>query len=168
MTDGSSSFAELADRVAVIDVLHRYAFAIDTRNWSAFRTLFTDDVIADFVGWRRWTDLESWAKDFETGHAEMVSTQHVMANEIVEIDGDEARSLCHAVNRTNRPDPAESASVGCTYDDRLVRTASGWKIAQRTCRILWRSSQNVSTAAIGPDSLWGAAAAGSIGFFSPR
>jgi 3-phenylpropionate/cinnamic acid dioxygenase small subunit len=162
------SLANLADRLAIIEVLHRYAFAIDTRDWIAFRQLFTDDVDADLIGFKHWTNLDAWVTDFEAGHAAMVSTQHVITNEVVEIDGDRARANSYGTNRINQPDSAQSITTGCSYHDDLVRTADGWRITRRICRILWRSGQNVTSAATGPDSLWGAAADGEIAYFARK
>src|SRR6516165_6957639 len=37
--------AELAARLAHIDLINRYALAMDTRDWPAMRALFTDEAV---------------------------------------------------------------------------------------------------------------------------
>jgi hypothetical protein len=39
---------QLSDHAEIIDVQHRYATGVDTRNWEFLRTCFTDELEADF------------------------------------------------------------------------------------------------------------------------
>jgi hypothetical protein len=157
--------AAMADRLAVIELFHRYAVAIDTRNWTAFRRLFTDDVVAEFDGNRAWTDLETWARDFEKSHAEMAGTQHVITNEIVDLDGDRAHAIFYGSVRFCMPkELANDRQAGVWYDDDLVRTPNGWRITRHTCRSIFRQDLHVST--IGDDPPWRVADRGDIRFFA--
>ena len=40
------------DRAALIDLLTRFASGIDTRNWTLYRSAFTDEIDLDFPGHR--------------------------------------------------------------------------------------------------------------------
>jgi len=40
--------AERSDHELITDVLVRYATGIDTKDWTLFRTCFTNDVSADY------------------------------------------------------------------------------------------------------------------------
>src|SRR5216684_9167657 len=84
-----SALDSWADRAAVVDLLHRYSIALDTRNWAAFRRLFTDDVVVEFMGSNgimlaSWSDLESMATYFETSRTgKPGGGQHIISNEVV-------------------------------------------------------------------------------------
>ena len=39
---------DLATRAAISDVIVEYATAVDTRDWTSFRQLFTDDAVIDY------------------------------------------------------------------------------------------------------------------------
>ena len=65
--------AEPSDHELITDVLVRYATGIDTKDWSLFRTRFTDDVHADYgsdVG--EWNDVDP-AADLRWRRADDVS-----------------------------------------------------------------------------------------------
>ena len=44
----SADLQVLSDKAAISEVLHRYAMAIDLRDWSLLRECFTDQMQADF------------------------------------------------------------------------------------------------------------------------
>ena len=44
----SADLQVLSDKAAISEVLHRYAMAIDLRDWSLLRERFTDQMQADF------------------------------------------------------------------------------------------------------------------------
>jgi hypothetical protein len=153
-----------ADRLAITELFHRYAFAIDTRNWVLFRQLFTPDVVAEFPG-HKWTDLETWTSDFENLHAAMSATQHVITNEIVDVDGHRARAVFYGSVRTlyaEGVDTSRHSSVW--YDDDLVRRSGGWLITRHTCRHIAR--QDLPNTIVSDDPPWKVSARGEIRFLA--
>ena len=61
-------------------------------------------------------------------------TQHFISNTTVDLDGDEARTRTYVINPMGFPKDDGSLhifTVGAYYNDRLVRTADGWRIADR-------------------------------------
>jgi hypothetical protein len=124
---------------SIIQLINLYAFAVDTQRWDLFDRIFTPDVDADFSATAHWRDLASFKADFAAFHAPFDSTQHVMANHLVTVDGDRAHAFVHGSWRLIRR-AAEGAPLWDGtgwYDDDLVRTADGWRIARRTCRVVW-------------------------------
>jgi 3-phenylpropionate/cinnamic acid dioxygenase small subunit len=115
----------------VAEVLVRYATGIDRRDWTLFRSCFTDDCEADYgdIGvWHGGDEITAW---MEKSHAPCGHTMHRITNVVVvpREGGVAARSYVDAVvmgpgNKTG------SEAVGY-YDDDLVRTDEGWKIARR-------------------------------------
>jgi hypothetical protein len=43
----SLSFQEVSDRLEIQDALTRYCYAVDDRDWDAYRQLFTSDAVID-------------------------------------------------------------------------------------------------------------------------
>lgn len=124
------------DSDAIRALLVRYATAIDTRDWDLLRSCFTDDAVTDYGDIGRWTSVEGIAAFMQDSHAGLGATNHMISNIEVEVDGDEAtaRAYVHAVLATDGDPQSWIDSVG-TYDDRLVRTPAGWRIAERTFRL---------------------------------
>ena len=73
-----------------------------------------------------------------TIHAPFDATQHVTTNHNVTVQGDTAHCLSYVHGRFIRQVPGGNMfeSTGW-YDDRLVRTEGGWRIAHRVCRMVW-------------------------------
>lgn len=118
-------------RQDVADVLVRYATGIDRRDWALFRTCFTDDCEADYGAIGVWHGADAITKWMEEAHAPCGHTLHRITNQAISpsSDGVVARSYVDAVvmaadNRSG------TRAVGY-YDDELVRTDDGWKIAHR-------------------------------------
>jgi 3-phenylpropionate/cinnamic acid dioxygenase small subunit len=121
-----------AVREDVAEVLVRYASGIDRRDWSLFRSCFTDDCEADYgaaIGvWHSGDEITAW---MEQSHATCGFTLHRITNVAVAPNdhGVTARSYVDAIvmgpgNETG------TQSIGF-YDDELVQTGEGWKVARR-------------------------------------
>lgn len=125
------------DKVAISDVLTRYMTAIDRKDWTLFRTCFTDDVKADFTT-GAWTNLEDMASFMEEWHAKLGLTVHHISNFVIVVNGDTAtsRSYGNAVIQTSPEHPEKFLNIHGFYDDALVRTPDGWKISQRITKVV--------------------------------
>jgi 3-phenylpropionate/cinnamic acid dioxygenase small subunit len=120
-------------RQDVAEVLVRYATGIDRRDWKLFRSCFTGDCHADygdsggvFAGVEALTDFMVRA------HAAMGHILHRISNEAVARIADDrvaARSYVDAVLMT--ADNTRGIHAIGFYDDELVRTDDGWRIARR-------------------------------------
>jgi hypothetical protein len=133
---------QLSDRAEIQDVIHRYAWSIDTRDWAALDTCFTDDAFVDYSSNPGGTkgpyrEVRSW---LEENLAAFVVMQHLMVNTEIRLDGDRATARTMMVNpmgARTREGPPHFFYIGGRYDDELVRTESGWKIATRVESLLW-------------------------------
>jgi 3-phenylpropionate/cinnamic acid dioxygenase small subunit len=121
------------DQRAIEALLIRYATAADMRDAPLLTSCFTEDVRADYgdaIG--RFN-----GRDALVGHlAAMLGTcgptLHYIGNVVLAGEDDEIRSRCYThavVHIPNVEAPIRTAGV---YDDRLRRTADGWRIADRT------------------------------------
>ncbi len=130
----------LADRVAMDDLLTRYATAIDTRDWDLLDTVFTDDAQLDY---RSAGGIEGSYREVRRWLAEVLPifdvTQHLVVNRQFVTDGGgvQASSCFLNVNRLQVGGEPWLFTVGGQYHDRLVGPAGGWRIARRIEHTLW-------------------------------
>ena len=118
-------------RQDVSEVLVRYATGIDRRDWALFRTCFTDDCHADYGDIGVWDGADAITEFMEKSHAALGHTLHRITNQAITHNGSgvSARSYVDLVAMT--PDNRGGMSAVGYYDDELVQTDRGWKIARR-------------------------------------
>ena len=95
---------QLADRIAIEDLLTRYVVAVDTKDWTAYRSVFTEDAVIDYTssgGIRG--DLETVIAWVSTALTLFPITQHLTTNLQLSIDGDTAKGRCYFFNPLVRP-----------------------------------------------------------------
>ena len=124
--------AEIADRLAIIELKSHYAAALDAEDWALWRSLFADETVFDMSSLTeippRPLNTDRVVAGTARIFAELDGTQHMVANHRIEIDGDRAACRSH-VRAYHWKGPACFTMIGY-YDDRMVRTASGWKISE--------------------------------------
>lgn len=127
------------DAITIANVVNLYALAVDTLQWELFDRVFTADAKVDFGGPAKWQDLSSLKRDFAAIHSPFRATQHTTSNHQAAIDGDRAHAMTYVHGRFIREVPGGGdmfESCGW-YDDKLVHTPSGWRIAERVSRTIW-------------------------------
>ena len=133
----------MSDRNDIIQAINLYGLAMDSQRWDLFDRIFTPDCDADYGPTSRWTDRAQFKTDFGGFHAHFDATQHVMTNHLVTVDGDRATSLTYGMWRLIRHAAAGDHPSGPLwdgsgwYDDKWLRTAEGWRIAKRVCKVIW-------------------------------
>ncbi len=127
----SAALEELADRLAVQDVMIRYATSCDRRDMDEYGACFTEDAVitgfggtgGDILGRQAWVDYVAKALTRFTG------TQHLLGNQRVWLDGDAAK-LQTSVRATHFlvDRPGTSLTLFATYYDDLVKRNGVWEI----------------------------------------
>ena len=125
------STIDAATRQDVVEVLVRYATGIDRRDWALFRSCFTTDCDVDYGEIGVWHGADAITTYMDQTHAACGYTLHRITNEAISPDGDgvTARSYVDAIIM-DAENQSGIRAVGF-YDDELVATADGWKIARR-------------------------------------
>lgn len=127
------------ERQAVVDVCIRYALALDTRDWTMLRSCFSEDAVADYEGRDRANGYEQIEATCRRALEPLRVSQHLLGNHLVTVHGEIAESSCYFQAQHVRDgipgDP--TLTVAGRYDDRLVRTPDGWKIAHRRLSVMW-------------------------------
>jgi len=126
-----ASGVDRAVRQEVADLLVRYATAIDRRDWRMLRSCFTDDCVADYGAIGRWTSGDEITEWMRTTHDPLGHSLHRITNQTVASSGDAvtARSYVDAI--VLGPDNVRGAQAAGYYDDVVLQTDDGWRIARR-------------------------------------
>ncbi len=108
----------------------RYATGIDTRNWTLFRSCFTDDCDADYgdIGhWHGGDEITAWMAET---HASLGPTLHRISNVAADLKANrvDARCYVHAIIVLGGRSALHAYGL---YEDEIVLSAEGPKIARR-------------------------------------
>ena len=125
------------DKAQIAEVLIRYATGIDSKDWSLFRTCWTDEVDIDYGDLGHFTNADEFTALMTQLHDGMGQTYHRISNLVIKVDGDRAtaRSYVHALLMAMPGDSSSWVDALGHYDDELVRTPDGWRIDKRTTHI---------------------------------
>lgn len=123
--------SERVDRQDIYDLLVRYATGIDRRDWPLFRTVFTDDCELDYGEIGRWTGVDAVVDFMEQVHALAGHTLHRLSNQAIAVDGDHATARTYIDGLILAADNNSGVNAIGFYDDEMVRTPAGWRIARR-------------------------------------
>lgn len=123
------------DRFSIQDLVHRFAHYSDYQNYSALASLFTPDVVTHTVG----TAVKFAGIEAQIVHARESAqftggkNRHFYMNLLIEEEGSEvfAHYFVLNVNGGDRPMGLQMVVSG-RMRDRMVKTADGWRIAERT------------------------------------
>lgn len=132
--------SDLTDaKLEIKETLYRYSLMVDRRRWEMIEGVFTPDAIIDY------TSVGSGAT--KGPHRQMLSwldemlepwpiNLHFISNEIIEVEGDRAKSTCCFNAPMGRKDEAGKSTYLTNagyYHDELLRTDVGWRIRERLC-----------------------------------
>jgi ketosteroid isomerase-like protein len=128
---------EIGDRLALRELVDRYAAIPDDRDYALVDLLFTEDAVL----WAPEFRLEGRdaIREAMRGIERYEATLHAMHQQRVEIDGANARGevYCVANHIERTADGLVKLDWGIRYRDRYRRSGSGWRIAARELRRVW-------------------------------
>lgn len=119
------------DRQDISDLLVRYATGIDRRDWPLFRTVFTDDCELDYGEIGAWRGVDAVTEFMQLAHAMAGHTLHRLSNIAITLDGDRALARTYIDGLIMAADNSGGVNAAGFYDDDIVRTSAGWRIAKR-------------------------------------
>jgi ketosteroid isomerase-like protein len=124
---------QISDRVEIEDVLARYCYAVDDRDWDAYRILFTEDaVLDDRVTGGIQSGVEDHVQCLKKAFAKVQLSQHAISTVISDVNGNHAKVRAHC-SCPMLVDLGEAKThvffQGLWYRNSLVRTHEGWKIS---------------------------------------
>jgi 3-phenylpropionate/cinnamic acid dioxygenase small subunit len=122
---------EREDRQDITDVIIRYATGIDRRDWPLFRTVFTDDCELDYGEVGSWHGVDEVTDFMQRAHAMAGHTMHRLTNQVITVYGDKAQSRTYVDALIMLADNGSGVNAAGFYDDDLVRSDDGWRVARR-------------------------------------
>lgn len=133
-----SDLHDNSDRSAIIDVAIAYAWALDTKQLDDLRSIFLPDATAMLRG-VECNGVDEIMRRIGGAILRLDATQHLISNHQVRVDGDSATHRCYLQSQhvLAGTDGGDNYIVGGYYDDRLVRTPEGWRIAHRVMQQTW-------------------------------
>jgi SnoaL-like domain len=133
-----SSVSRREDEVAIRDLAYRYARIVDRHVYEEIPLVFMPDCELSGQGFRMkgHAELDAGLRKIEMYSA----TQHCVQNQLTRVEGDRATGefYCVANHIHVRDGVSYKLDMGIRYEDRYVRTAEGWRIAQRTLILIWQ------------------------------
>src|SRR5258708_18357894 len=130
-----ATLEEWVDKSAIHELLVRYAYAVDFRDWKSYEQVFTKDAIIDYTAFDGPRGSVQTAMEYlKKALMPFESSQHTISTVLIDLKGDTAysRSICQC------PMVLRSANgkthvffCGLWYRDVIVRTSDGWRIKQR-------------------------------------
>jgi hypothetical protein len=132
---------EISDRIEIDQVLARYCYAVDDRDWQAYRAVFTEDAVIDDVvtGGIR-SDVEEHIVYLTRALQHITLSQHTISTIRLDVDGDAARALvqCICPMVVAMPGGAtQTMLLGVRYRDRLTRGQGTWRISELVEENFW-------------------------------
>ncbi len=129
--------------MAIGDVLIRFTCAIDSRDWAAYRSCFSDFVEIDYrslIGGDVLRESgDAWTERARRSFCGFEVTQHFSSNHVCELAG--ARATCRAYvcaeHFVRTGDTQESWTMGGLYDAELARGSRGWRMDALKLDLRW-------------------------------
>lgn len=129
---------EIGDRIALRELVERYARIPDDRNYALVDEIFSAD--ASLLG----PGFELNGHEAIRGAMQAIeqysATLHCVHNHLVELHGDEAEgeTWCVANHLHEVDGRPHKLDWGIRYQDRYRREPGGWRISRRELRVVWQ------------------------------
>ena len=145
----SKDLGQEPDRLAIMDLLIRYARAVDSHDFESIRSCFADDLVFVNIGS---PDAQHGGDTYTETIRRLLKpfgvTQHLLGNQVVEFDGNVAHVETDLqATHFMAGDPDTITTLWATYVDEMRRVGDGheWTITHRDLRT--RGTQRTTNAA---------------------
>ena len=125
----SNSVQYVADRIALMDVMSKYAKGVDERDLALYRSVFADDVEVIGFGAETIRGGDAWTAFVAKALEAYGATQHMLGPQLATVEGDSAqcRTDVQALHYLkDRPDT--TLTLWATYETDMKRIDGAWKI----------------------------------------
>ena len=132
---------ELADRMAIQEVIHTYARGLDRADADILKSACWSDSEVDYGGYRG--PAHPFCDALPLSLRNFVNTQHQLSNMLIFLDGDSAKAETYLTAHHRRPDATEMTYIGRYLDD-LKKRDGVWKISFRKIVMTWHQDAAIS------------------------
>lgn len=132
---------ELADKMAIQEVIHTYARGLDRADANILKSTCWPDAKVDYGGYQG--QAHPFCDALPDALRNFVNTQHQVSNTLIFLDGDSAKAETCVTAHHRRPDDTEMTYIGRYLDD-LQKRGGVWKISFRKIVMAWHQDTAVS------------------------
>jgi SnoaL-like domain len=130
------------DQIEIVQLIDRFGFAIDLRDWEKFQSVFHSSVEFDYSsiqGPAGNLTPEQIVADARRDLGGFQVTQHVITNHQITLSGNSATCQAHVRATHFLPNDRGDSSLetGGWYDAGLIRSDAAWKIQRWKYSVLW-------------------------------
>jgi len=121
----------VADRIALMDVMLKYAKGVDQRDMALYASVFADDVEVLGFGADTYHGRDAWVAYVVEALKQYGPTQHMLGPQLAEVNGDTAH--CRTDVQAHHyliSDPTKTVTLWATYNTDMKRVNGEWKIAR--------------------------------------
>ena len=121
----------VADRIALMDVMLKYAKGVDQRDMALYASVFADDVEVVGFGADTYHGRDAWVGYVTQALKAYGPTQHMLGPQLATVDGDTAhcrtdvQALHYLIDK-----PDTTLTLWATYNTDMKRVGGEWKIAR--------------------------------------
>ena len=121
----------IEDRIALQDVMTRYAIAVDDKDYEGYRVLFTEDVHVLGLTPKDMHGMDEFFPWWKNAIDQYDSTQHLFSPMIATVDGDYAKTISN-LQALHYPkgDPDTTVTLWASYKTDMRRVDGVWKICR--------------------------------------
>jgi SnoaL-like domain len=131
-----TTIEELADRLEIDELLNLYVTALDNNRFELLPSVFTSDAHISYADAGMEGDYSTVSEWLAMQRVQQRVWLHLVGNRRVTLDGDRAESVS-TFFFAGVGHKGNTFFTGGEYHDKLVRTADGWRIADRIELNLW-------------------------------
>lgn len=120
-----------ADRIALQDVMLKYAAGVDERDFELYRSCFADDVEVVGFGERTVHGADNWLDFVKAALEQYGPTQHMLGPQLATVEGDSAttRTDVQALHYLKAKEGA-TLTLWATYKSNMRRINGEWRIVR--------------------------------------
>jgi hypothetical protein len=150
--DVEQSVRRLWDKDEIVDLVHRYSFLVDHKRSDELAELFTEDCVVDYGpgvappahGRRAFRDMFGGGREPTEARPGFFDTSHHNANVLVTFESDDRATVLTSVYAWHHTTQGGTPRIWGYYHDVVVRTADGWRFAERQLRVAGNEGWDVN------------------------
>lgn len=131
------SVEALAEHYAIGQLAKIYALGMDLRDYALSRSAFAPNGIG--IGKSGPEPIDTYLPNTYKTAASFQATQHVISNQYIDLDGDNAVLWSYGVvhHKVAKGEARDEIIAGVQYRDKCQKFADGWLIVERSVALQW-------------------------------
>lgn len=138
--------SEKFEKDAIREVISRYFYCLDSRDFELLKTCFTSDSKCEYDEGRRIFIGKEAIIEALRNITQFKYSHHIIGSMMIDIKDKYAKTDTYCIAFLNRENSNNNRVIirGLRYMDELIKTGDGWKINHRIHIPLWQCEMNSS------------------------